>query len=281
MGPISLSQLKDMSIEEAVPHIFRRPLLEISPQTPLSQLAVFLAIGPQIYVDGMTVLIYRKPVGRIGGKHILNYIRNSNNSDWSNVFASDLMEENQISVESIDTISSVLTIFKKTKFAFAPVMMKGQAETSISVRDLLPIIVDAKLSESCKVIASTIVLSSEESDLESVIDLMLAENVRNVVIKKENCAVVINDRKILEFLFSPVARNAIRQGKKLAEFSVGALNPNLVPIISTDLTISEGARLLTSIENSFLLFEDSILTPWDVVIKTTSKDFLPISLKEG
>ncbi len=100
------------------------------------------------------------------------------------------------------------------------------------------------------------------------------------LLKKENTAVVINDRKILEFLFSPVARNAIRQGKKLAEFSVGALNLNPVPIISTDLTISEGARLLTSLENSFLLFENSILTPWDVV-KTTSKDFLPISLKEG
>jgi predicted transcriptional regulator len=139
-----------MSIQEAVPHIFRRPLLEITPQTPLSQLAVFLATGPRIYVDGMTVLIYRKPVGRIGGKHILNYIRYSNNSDWSNVFASDLMEGSQISVESIDTISSVISIFKKTKFAFAPVMMKGQTETSISVRDLLPLIVDAKISESCK-----------------------------------------------------------------------------------------------------------------------------------
>ncbi len=33
-------------------------------------------------------------------------------------------------------------------------------------------------------IASTTVVSSEESDLESVIDLMLVENVRNVVIKK-------------------------------------------------------------------------------------------------
>jgi hypothetical protein len=65
----------------------------------------------------------------------------------------------------------------------------------------------------------------------------------------------------------------MRQGKKLAEFSVGALDPDLVPIISIDLTISEGARLLTSLENSFLLFENSILTPWDAVIKTTSKLF--------
>jgi hypothetical protein len=41
------------------------------------QIATFLAIGPQIYVDGLVVMDdkgQRKPVGRIGSKHIIRNI---------------------------------------------------------------------------------------------------------------------------------------------------------------------------------------------------------------
>src|SRR5215207_5748165 len=61
-------------ISDVVPHIFKRPVLSVSQADSLLQVGTFLAIGPQIYVDGLVVLDGQKPVGRIGGQHIIQYI---------------------------------------------------------------------------------------------------------------------------------------------------------------------------------------------------------------
>jgi hypothetical protein len=96
-----------------------------------------------------------------------------------------------------------------------------------------------------------------------------------MVVEDQNCKFVITDRKILEFLFSPTAKHQIKDGKTLDEFSVVALDPDSAPpILTRELDISQSAELLTSLENSFLLFEDSILTPWDIIMKTIGKESL-------
>lgn len=43
------------TISNAVPHIFKRPLLTVNPSDTLLQVATFLAIGHRIYVDGLVV----------------------------------------------------------------------------------------------------------------------------------------------------------------------------------------------------------------------------------
>jgi hypothetical protein len=43
-------------ITDIVPHIFKRPVLSVSPTDSLFQVGTFLAIGPQIYVDGLVVV---------------------------------------------------------------------------------------------------------------------------------------------------------------------------------------------------------------------------------
>lgn len=67
-------KLQDISIREAAPHIFRRPLLYVSPFDSMLQVATFIATGPQIYVDGLVVLEENKLAGRIGGYALANHI---------------------------------------------------------------------------------------------------------------------------------------------------------------------------------------------------------------
>ena len=50
-------------ISDIVPHIFKRPVLSVRQADSLLQVGTFLAIGPQIYVDGLVVLDGQKPVG--------------------------------------------------------------------------------------------------------------------------------------------------------------------------------------------------------------------------
>jgi hypothetical protein len=74
-----MNHLLDIQIKDAAPHIFRRPFLFVEPNTRMLQIATFLAIGPQIYVDGVIVIdddkVQRgRPVGRISSKHIISNI---------------------------------------------------------------------------------------------------------------------------------------------------------------------------------------------------------------
>ena len=102
---------------------------------------------------------------------------------------------------------------------------------------------------------------------------MLSNNIRNIIVRQENDRFVINDRKILEF-YSRHARNDVYERKVFADIKVGALNLDLASVEMDDLAISIGAKLLMSVVTPFLLFENSILTPWDVVMKTSGKDFM-------
>ena len=270
----TLSYLSDTSVRVAVPHIFRRPLLDVSPETPLTQLATFLAIGPQIYVDGLAVTLDQKPVGRIGSKHILKYVNRHSSFEWTDVSASDLMDSEIKSIEADAPLSELMIIFGRTRFAFVPVAIRDEIKTAISIRDLLPLIVDAGLAGSSKLISSQIVSCSTDTNLRDIISLMLSRNIRNIVVRHENGTFVVNDRKILEFLFSPDARTMFTRGKELADITVGVLNHYSGSAKINDVTISEAAKLLTSVATPFLLIEDSILSPWDVVMKTSGKDFL-------
>ena len=47
--------LVDIPIIDAAAHIFRRPCLFVNPTAQMLQIATFLAIGPQIYVDGLVI----------------------------------------------------------------------------------------------------------------------------------------------------------------------------------------------------------------------------------
>ena len=115
-GKIILSLPEDISIREAADHIFKRPSLSISPDTLLPQVATFLAIGPQIYVDGIVVIVGKDPVGRISSKHVLQKTINSKYTD--------LVEYNSIRVDgqecaisrNVFSLATALKIFGGTEY---------------------------------------------------------------------------------------------------------------------------------------------------------------------
>ena len=45
----------DDSVIDVLPHIFERPFLFVYSNIKMAELATYLAIGPQIYADGMLV----------------------------------------------------------------------------------------------------------------------------------------------------------------------------------------------------------------------------------
>lgn len=275
------SDLRTQTINQVISHVFRRPYLAVTPETPFLQFGTYLATGYQVFVDGLIVAIDKKLVGRISGKHILKHILNTRYNGWSSVTASNLMDSDTSSVEIDSSLSRVFELFARTRFALAPVTSKGSLVGSIGIRDLLPLISELNLDATVTTIGSPIVRVSKNETLKNTIEIMLKNNIRNLVTSayddinhEENY--VVNDRRILEFIFSYEGRKIVDHfgAAALNSVNISSLDTVRVPAISDKQTISEAAIMLQDINTPALLLNNAIVTPWDAVMKTMGKENL-------
>jgi CBS domain len=270
------------------PQIFKRPFIPVVLDTPLYQFSVFLAIGPEIYVDGLVVLEKnnQQVVGRLGCKNILSHLLNTSYSEWRSTTADQIMERSYKEEEIIDInspVSRVIELFKKTKFAFTPITKDRNVVAILTIRDFLPIVMNKNNAETTPIshISSKLTSIDKNTDVLKAIDIMLKKGIRNIGMTKNRnkpseVIGVINDRKILEFLLSYTGRQIMKdlEQKTISHIKLIRLTENLdiYPMreVPQDISIKVAAKLLTEMERPFLILEgkDKIVTPWDIVMKT-------------
>lgn len=255
-------------ISEIVPNVFKRPLLFVSPSDSLLQAATFLAIGPQIYVDGLVVLEDNKAVGAIGGRHVIEYILYHQHG-WRHGTASSVMSQLQTAVRGNDALQVALDVFRKTGFAFVPITIDEKVVTSLSLRDLLKPIATSQLDKTVGDLSSPLISAASDTSIGSALEIMLEQSVRNLIVKDNNRTAILNDRKILEFLLSHEGTSALssKQSNGLFEINVSALDLLAAKHVKRDTTVSAAAELLTDLNTPCLLVDNSVVTPWDIVMK--------------
>jgi CBS domain-containing protein len=303
-----MNDLSDIRIKDAAPHIFRRPFLFVESNTQMLQIATFLAIGPQIYVDGIIVIdeVQKRPVGRISSKHIICSILDSGYPDCFQKKASQIMDSSVIPLETDSPVKEALEVFERTRFAFIPILTKKEDKmddlddsfkvvtASLTIRDLLPLIAKANLNISIRELSSQLISLNGNTSVRIALDYMLSYGIRNIGIRQEgpahddvtsrnsgikpNLAGIINDRKILEFLLSHDARAVLRKNgiAGLADLNiVDNLDIISATTVKSNTTVRRAAELLMDIHNPCLILEDNgkrehnyVITPWDIVMKT-------------
>ena len=268
----SLSRVIDVAIRDSVPRIFKRPYLSVLPNTTLMQIAPFMAIGPQIYVDGLVVLEGEKPIGKISSKQILLAIINSKYPDWLKKTALQIMDTSEISLEMDYPMSRAIDIFKQTSFAFIPITKSGLVVASLSVRDVLPVIMTTTFHATLKDIASPLVILPKTTNLKLALNLMFQKKIRNIIVESSNGYGIINDRKILEFLFSQNGRKIMDMNSLgIQAVEIDLLDKLSAMRVSDTTTVSKAAELLMDINIPCVLLNKSIVTPWDIVMKTIER----------
>ena len=174
---------------------------------------------------------------------------------------------------------------------------------SLSIRDILPIIAKMNIDRPIKDLSSPLISVDKNSSIRYAIDLMIKQGIRNIGISGDNnedssktnnhnnhnrktkLLRIINDRKILEFLLSHDGRNIMRANgiDGLADIDIiNHLDILSIKKVKCDTTTSKAAELLMDICNPCLIMdrrayggEDySILTPWDIVMKTVILDHI-------
>jgi CBS domain-containing protein len=320
-----MNRLLDIQIKEAAPHIFRRPFLFVEQNTRMLQIATFLAIGPQIYVDGLVVVSDNdkgqrtRPIGRISSKHIISNILESDYPDCLKTKASQIMDSTVGALEIDSTLRSALEIIDKTRYALAPIVANrekernGETDTSsleataaLAIRDILPLIANANISIPIKKISSPLVSVDGNTSITNALSYMIRTGIRNIginedgsihddasgdsvgVIKdggKSKLVRIINDRKVLEFLFSHNGREILRKNgiTGLGDINIiNHLDKISIAQVKSNTTVSKAAELLLDIHNPCLILKNNekeeehnhIVTPWDIVMKTLKSDHI-------
>jgi predicted transcriptional regulator len=266
-------------IAELVPHIFKRPLLHVAPTDSLLKVGTFLAIGPQIYVDGLVVLDNQDndiPVGRIGGQHIIRYImQNRGNDKWLKASASQIMNDAPSVVNAEDALDVALHVFGMTKFAFVPIAVNDRVVTSLSVRDVVKVVANSDEGSVSDIpverISSSIIAVENHTSIGDALKLMLEKGIRNLAVRghKKDRVQIINDRKILEYLISYQGRKMLAaQGpESLENTRVDILDMPDAVYVKGDLPARSAARLFDVDIPCLLLHNGSIVSPWDIVMK--------------
>ena len=297
--------LLGIPIKDAAAHIFRRPYLVVKPTVRMLQIATFLAIGPQIYVDGLVVINEsKKLIGRISSKHIISNILRTGYPDWLEITAEQIMDDFAGTVDLNSPLDKALEVFDKTRFAFVPITAKddsgggrsseaAEVVASLSIRDILPLIAKANIDRPIKDLCSQLISVDKNTSIRNAIDFMMKQGIRNIGIKedvnndddrssnsntKTKLLRIINDRKILEFLVSHNGRKIMQTNGVTGLADVDIINHlNMISAkkVRYDTTTSEAAELLMDIRNPCLILEEddekkdnSIVTPWDIVMKT-------------
>lgn len=266
MNRLPISAL-DSTISDTTPHIFKRPILSVIPSDSLLQVGTFLAIGPQIYVDGLVVFDGSEPVGRIGGSHIIQHIL-QHERDWFHFTASDIMSHESSVVDASKPLTVALDIFWRTRFAFVPVGIGGKVMTTLSLRDILRA-VDFKVDLPAEKLASQLVSVDHMTTLRSALELMLTRGIRNLVVTNgQESLRLLNDRKILEFLLSHEGRLTTAGPNGLDSVRVNQLDLLNPRYLKKEASARIAAGYLSEISTPCLLFEENkIITPWDIVMK--------------
>lgn len=251
-----------------------------------------------------------KPIGRISSRHIISSILDFGYPYCMQKNASQMMDGVVMPLEMDSPLRKALEVFKRTGFAFVPIVVKSddveegsffRIAASLAIRDILPLIAKANLSIPVKEFASQLLSVSGKASIRNALDIMLQKGNRNIGISEEfpygidsgakrderdkgvNLCRIIDDGMILEFLLSHSGREVLRRKGmvRLEDINVTEnLNTTYPTAVIFDTSVSSAAELLMDLRNLFLIYKSNekerkeclyIITPWDIVIKLLTR----------
>lgn len=257
--------MQEISIRAAAPQIFRRPLLYVGPDDAMVHAATFLAIGPQIYADGLVVLDAGRLVGRIGGKQIAKHILEKKEK-WLDARAGGITEHLEEPLDMDSPLKDALCIFSETQFGFMPVASGGKVVASLSIRDLLRA---ADRTRKIGQLASPLTVVEEGMGVAEALRFMIDRAVRNLVAMRQDGPHFINDRRLLEFLLGHEARQLVQERGFSALDSVPLSHVGFCKgkTINPEERADAAAKMLSDVGTPCIFMGYRILTPWDLVMK--------------
>lgn len=177
-------------------------------------------------------------------------------------------------------LQSLFHVYESTTFGYAMIHDEtGKIFAMVSVNDLLHLYAEKVLSSNLKVsdVTSKPVFSmSRGSKILDCLREMHSRKFRKV--KLANGPLLITDKEIFSYLFNPERLERISKSPQhLLDGTLEDLDAAPVDWIDGNSTLAEAAWQMDHSQGKFLLSEDGLLTPWDLIIKSWRLGDLRIS----
>ena len=275
MEHLDAEEVLDLTIQDALPHIFNKGTVYVAPDTPIRNIALFLIPLRELYTSGIVVMENNIPVGRISPTHILKKVVENGYPQCLAATAKDVMVSIVREVRATFTLRAVLEIFRDTKFGFSPVMKNELLAGTISTRDFLPFIVKMGVERPANAIASDLIYINPRISIENTLRIMFEEDIRKIAIKEKDQVTIVDDRSLLGYLFS------WETGKPNAlDVDIDVLPKSNVANFPHTISISKASEELLVKNLPCSISEDKIITPWDFVMKVLGSHVAKTDMNE-
>lgn len=264
-----------MNLGEAFPRLFKdaRPLL--------SEYERDVIAGSLLATHRIEALRIREsPCRMVVGYSILRELLNSKPDEFYGLLwrscGPKAMPLPSLSAE--EPFESLLASFARTGFGHACIH-NNALESIVSLSDALELYRKNLISSSLRVgdVASTIVRLPRDVTVGDVIRTMFAFKIRRIFI--EGYAFV-SDRRLINFLFSPAELEEVRdRPTEVMSHPISEVGPIEAKEVTQGTYLTEASAELNPRDGGCLVFEDKVVTPWDLLMKRN--DLLTKSWKVG
>ncbi len=217
-----------------------------------------------------------KPIGMIGGYELVHHLRkNPTRETHYHTKVADIMSKDIVEIEEKTKFKELIEIWKRTHRAFAVINNEYGDCSSVSARKMVQVGTKCKPEFFVSSLPKKKIITFQKDDtLGKILDLMVENKTRRLVL--ENSTQFISDRVILEEI-SKILRFQT-DIENFRDIPVSTFNLENMTTVTEDITFNRLCQIMERLEYPYVLYKDTVFTPWDVCI-ALSKEDLVIPLK--
>lgn len=212
------------------------------------------------YVDGIIVTERGRPTGVIDGREwIAHFLKDPTKEFFQNKAGTIAMTDEILLYNDID----ISTLFRKWKNSRRCVAVLNSEDhySSLSLRTLLEVITLSKTNLTLSNIESKKRLTiSKDSKIGDALKMMLQNRVRRLVVEETHN--IFTDRTAID---ETVSYHFLKNSENILEKTISNTKTGVMCEIKQDLLLSEASRILAMREYPCIEYNDSIITPWDIL----------------
>ena len=216
------------------------------------------------FTDAVVVRENDKPVGIVGGKDIISpLVEKPSSSLFYDTKVEDVMEDRFPTVAKESKLEELINYWKQTRRAFAAVPNEFSDYSSLSAKKLLEIGMKVKTEIPISQLPKKKLITFDDKDtIGDVLNSMLKINTRRLFLADSNK--FINDRIILQKITDEL--KCLKEIENFMDLPINEFNLEEAKNIRDNLTIQEISEIMYKMEHPSVLFQDQIITPWDICL---------------
>lgn len=255
--------LNQCTIEEIMPHL----LVYSSMATIESKEKMWVATSMLVrflasHTNNLVVMESDTPVGMIGSKEVLQGLYNNPTHEFfSEHSVHEIMNKVLDTISPKTRVDDLLNKMSHLGRDFALIQTTDGEFSTISARRLLEVglLCDTRIKVS-DMPTKKIITFQKEDTIEFLIKEMLQNNTDIVIL--EHTPLFVTPQIIFEKISE---LNYLDEIDNFLDSKISTLNLRSGRIIPDDITVPEMCKIMLSMKNAFVMTQNNVLTPWDLI----------------